>query len=247
MSLGLSFIFHNNIRTIDFVLERVLPYVDEVVAVDTGSTDGTRERVERAIQHVGRPFYPSRVVSYEWNDDFSAARNAGWELLNSTYRMWMDTDEALLNGERLPEITAQLDKLSADAAAVPLVWGKEMYRSTRIVRAYAGFEWQSPLHERLVPTRRAAACQVNAVVFAHARLGEATDTSRNDRIALAHVRACEGRGAQPHPSVVYSLWRRGHPVSPSAQQEFVAWLNEREQLIEWIQPDGTRVTRLTTT
>ena len=51
---------------IEECLSAAAPYVDEIVVVDTGSTDGTREIAERLA---------TLVIDFTWIDDFSAARN----------------------------------------------------------------------------------------------------------------------------------------------------------------------------
>ncbi|MFH1985896.1 MAG: tetratricopeptide repeat protein [Pseudomonadota bacterium] len=67
-------------------LHSVAPVVDEMVVVDTGSTDRTCE--------VARLF-GARVVNVAWNADFAAARNAGLDQTTGQWILIMDADEAL--------------------------------------------------------------------------------------------------------------------------------------------------------
>ncbi len=60
--------------------------VDEVIVVDTGSTDRS---AEIAQQH------GAVVVRFEWCDDFAAARNAGLERASGDWILFLDADEAL--------------------------------------------------------------------------------------------------------------------------------------------------------
>jgi glycosyltransferase involved in cell wall biosynthesis len=71
---------------IEECLAHAAPHVDEIVVVDTGSTDGTRGIVER---------FAHRVVDFAWIDDFSAARNAGLELASGDWILVLDADERL--------------------------------------------------------------------------------------------------------------------------------------------------------
>src|SRR5205823_151903 len=67
-------------------LESVRGLVDEIVVVDTGSTDRTVEIAER---------HGAKVVHFPWSDDFAAARN---ESLRHATRSWilvLDADETL--------------------------------------------------------------------------------------------------------------------------------------------------------
>jgi tetratricopeptide (TPR) repeat protein len=60
--------------------------VDEVIVVDTGSTDHTREIAGS---------FGARVVSFDWVDDFSAARNESLRHATGRWIFWLDADEWL--------------------------------------------------------------------------------------------------------------------------------------------------------
>ncbi len=62
------------------------PWVDEIVVVDTGSTDGTRE-VARS--------HGARVVEWAWRDDFAAARNESLRHATGDWILVLDADEVL--------------------------------------------------------------------------------------------------------------------------------------------------------
>lgn len=63
--------------------------VDEIVVVDTGSSDETRE--------LARSF-GARVGTFHWSDDFSAARNAALDLATGDWVLVIDADEWLRPG-----------------------------------------------------------------------------------------------------------------------------------------------------
>jgi glycosyltransferase involved in cell wall biosynthesis len=67
-------------------LESARPFVDEIVVVDTGSTDRTREI---ALEH------GARVEEFVWCDDFSAARNAALDAATADWILILDADERL--------------------------------------------------------------------------------------------------------------------------------------------------------
>lgn len=58
----------------------------ELVIVDTGSRDGTRE--------IARSF-GARVVDFEWCDDFSAARNESLRHVSGEWTFWLDADDRI--------------------------------------------------------------------------------------------------------------------------------------------------------
>jgi tetratricopeptide (TPR) repeat protein len=67
-------------------LECVRNVADEIVVVDTGSTDRTREiAMQRA----------SRVADYKWRDDFAAARNFCLTQLTGDWVFWLDAGETI--------------------------------------------------------------------------------------------------------------------------------------------------------
>lgn len=73
------------------------PHVDELIVVDTGSTDRTVEIAES---------FGARILHHAWDGDFAAARNLGLDAATSDWLMYLDADEVLVegDGERLREL-----------------------------------------------------------------------------------------------------------------------------------------------
>jgi tetratricopeptide (TPR) repeat protein len=71
-------------------LAAVRDFVDEIVVVDTGSSDGT---VEIAVEH------GAKVLHHEWTGDFSAARNVSVEAATGDWILYLDADEVLVEGD----------------------------------------------------------------------------------------------------------------------------------------------------
>ncbi len=71
-------------------LESLQGVWDELVIVDTGSTDKTIEIAESFGAHIGH---------FPWIDDFAAARNYAESLCSGQYVYWQDADEILLEGK----------------------------------------------------------------------------------------------------------------------------------------------------
>ncbi|MBS1720994.1 MAG: tetratricopeptide repeat protein [Armatimonadetes bacterium] len=67
-------------------LESLKGAVDEIVVVDTGSKDRTVEIAQS---------YGAVMGTFEWCNDFSAARNASLELATGNWILWIDADEVL--------------------------------------------------------------------------------------------------------------------------------------------------------
>lgn len=65
---------------------------DQLVIVDTGSTDRTKEIASAAIDKHGRP---ARVFDFAWCDDFAAARNESLRHATSDWVFWLDADDRI--------------------------------------------------------------------------------------------------------------------------------------------------------
>ncbi len=81
---------------------------DEIVVVDTGSTDRTKEIAGE---------FGARVFDFMWIDDFAAARNAALARASGDYAFWLDADDVIDPPER-EKLRALLDRLrTAEAPA----------------------------------------------------------------------------------------------------------------------------------
>jgi tetratricopeptide (TPR) repeat protein len=84
VGLALVVIARNEARCIERCLRSAKPFVDEMIVLDTGSSDAT---VEIAVR------LGARVEHFVWNDDFSAARNAALDLSSARWNLVLDADE----------------------------------------------------------------------------------------------------------------------------------------------------------
>lgn len=86
MNLSVCMIVKNEEKNIEHCLNCLKPYNFEIVVVDTGSIDGTREIARQ---------YTENVYDFTWCDDFSAARNFAISKASNEYVMVVDSDEYL--------------------------------------------------------------------------------------------------------------------------------------------------------
>lgn len=82
-------IARNEAAHIGRLLDSVRPWVDDMLVLDTGSTDRTPALAAQA---------GARVAHTPWPDDFSLARNAALDLASADWHVVMDADEWLIEG-----------------------------------------------------------------------------------------------------------------------------------------------------
>lgn len=88
LPISVCIITKNEADKMDKFLSKLRPYDWEIVVVDTGSTDGTREIAEK---------YADKLADFEWIQDFAAARNFSISLASNEYILVLDCDEYLIN------------------------------------------------------------------------------------------------------------------------------------------------------
>ncbi len=86
MTLSLCMITKNEEEFLERCINSVKSIVDEIILVDTGSTDKTKE----IAKSLG-----AKVFDYEWEDDFSKARNKSLEHATSDWILILDADEVM--------------------------------------------------------------------------------------------------------------------------------------------------------
>lgn len=82
--LSACLIVKNEEKHLERCLKSVAGHVDEIVVVDTGSTDRTLEIAQA---------FGAKTAQAEWTDDFSAARNISLDLASGDWALWIDADE----------------------------------------------------------------------------------------------------------------------------------------------------------
>ncbi|NTW21426.1 MAG: glycosyltransferase family 2 protein, partial [Nostocales cyanobacterium W4_Combined_metabat2_030] len=119
MKISLCMIVKNEETTLPKCLGSVKNFVDEIVVLDTGSTDKTPE--------IARQF-GAKVNYFTWNNNFSTARNQALKYVTGDWILVLDADETLT-----PEIIPLLKS----------VINKEEYLVINLVRQEVG-STQSP-------------------------------------------------------------------------------------------------------
>ncbi|MCC3372455.1 glycosyltransferase [Cohnella sp. REN36] len=148
ITISLCLIVKNEEDTIGRCLSSVAEAVDEIIIVDTGSTDGTKSVVE--------PFH-ARIYDFQWIDHFAAARNFAFSLATKDYIFWLDADDVLMedNRDKLIALKATLDpnvdSVTMDYHLAFDEFGKvsSSVKRNRLVKRTNQFRWIGAVHEYL--------------------------------------------------------------------------------------------------
>lgn len=151
--VSLCMIVRDEERHLGPCLESTLPLVDEMVIVDTGSTDRTREIAEG---------FGARVSTWPWRDDFAAARNESLQGATGEWIVVLDADErvdaaafdALREAVETPDIVGiELLLRSEMPPGHPVPSYAAPY--CRLFRNLFGLRYRGRVHEQIAPALRA--------------------------------------------------------------------------------------------
>jgi glycosyltransferase involved in cell wall biosynthesis len=142
--LAATLIVKNEAAVLDDCLASIENVVDEIVVVDTGSTD---DSVAIARRH------GATVHDHPWADDFAAARNSALDLTSCEWILYIDADERLEGADRAtvekllrgaPEVAFRI-LLRPDSRSTP-------YREYRLWRHDPRIRFEGVIHEKVVPS-----------------------------------------------------------------------------------------------
>lgn len=176
--VSLCVISKSNADTLPTLIESIQGCFDEIIAVDTGSTDGSRALWEAA---------GAKVYDFEWIDDFAAARNFCFSKATGRWRMFLDSDDKLINGQNLRSflINVEMKQAHVEAVFVPYVYGPlERLETMRLVRWREGWAFNDAIHERL----EFNAFELPSQAFIRASDFEVLHKPKNDEEKLAAIR-----------------------------------------------------------
>jgi len=154
MTVSAALIVKNEERTLGRCLASIQGAVDEIVVVDTGSEDATKQ--------VARQF-GARVLDFPWRDDFGAARQFAFDHATSDWVFWLDADDVVIGADQIRRLTAAAVPdvggfywryiLGRDARGEPTF----VYWRERCVRNDGSFRWvgrvrQCRRHRRRTPS-----------------------------------------------------------------------------------------------
>lgn len=148
VTLSLCMIVKNEAHNIAECIRSIKPVIDEIIVVDTGSTDNTGE----IVKGLG-----ARVFDFPWCDDFSAARNESIRHATGDYIIWLDADDRVDPAEvdKIRQLKAMLPKQKNRAyytvvsSEFPLEGGHTVFHQLRIFPNIPGVVFEGRIHEQV--------------------------------------------------------------------------------------------------
>ncbi len=218
-------IVKNEAANLQRCLASVQGVVDEIVVVDTGSTDETRA--------IARQF-TDKLFSFPWQDDFAAARNYSLEQASSDWILVIDADEVLV---RLSDIPLQEQLTAAPPVQAYQILRREQgtgqqfsdFAIVRLFRNLPTLRYRGRFHEQLVAS---GSEPVTTALLSTLRLdhygyqGAKFQVKMRDRNIpiLERIRASEGLNL----SLLFALAQMYSAVNnPTAAEECFEELYER--------------------
>ena len=151
ISVSACAIMKNEISHVEAWLDNVRVFAQEIIVVDTGSTDGTNEFLAKQ--------FDVKLISYEWQHDFAQAKNVALQEATGDWLVFTDADECFYQPQNIIEYLEQLDKKSTSIEAIfcPIDnidadSNNEIINSDvvpRIIRNHVGIKYIGAVHEQL--------------------------------------------------------------------------------------------------
>ena len=141
ISVSLCMIVKNEEKTLERCLSTVQSIVDEIIIVDTGSTDLTIDIAKR---------FNAKVFNFKWNNDFSEARNISLSYATSEYILVLDADEFLEDEESFKKDLQKQKDYYINRIRNYSTGGFIRYHETiRLFKNNAGLKYFGRIHEHL--------------------------------------------------------------------------------------------------
>ena len=147
VKVSLCMIVKNEEKVLGRCLSCLADLMDEIIIVDTGSTDGTKNIAAE---------YTDKIYDFRWIDDFSAARNFAFSKATGDYIYSADADEILdeVNKERFrilkenifPEIEI-VQMYYTNQMKFRTVYNYDKEYRPKLFKRLRGFTWIDPIHE----------------------------------------------------------------------------------------------------
>lgn len=147
ITISLCMIVKNEEAVLARCLSSYLPVMDEIIIIDTGSTDKTKEIARK---------YTDLVYDFSWTGSFSDARNYSFSKATKEYIFCADADE-VLDEENLQRFLLLKEHLLPEIDIVQMYYGNQLFYNTiynydkeyrpKLYKRIRNFLWEGTIHE----------------------------------------------------------------------------------------------------
>lgn len=147
ITISLCMIVKNEEQVLARCLDSIKDLMDEIIIVDTGSNDRTKEIASR---------YTDKIYDFKWIDDFAAARNESFSHAVMDYIYVADADE-VLDRENYNKFKRLKEAMLPEIDIVQMYYRNQLDNGTaynfdkeyrpKLYKRIRKFEWIEPVHE----------------------------------------------------------------------------------------------------
>jgi glycosyltransferase involved in cell wall biosynthesis len=228
-TISLCMILKNEEEVLHQCLSSVKEICDEIIIVDTGSTDKTMEIAKQ---------FTDKVFSFEWIDDFSAARNFAFRHATMDYILWLDGDDILLEKDQEKFKTLK-NNLDTSIDAVSMIYTIALdeygnptfsYRRNRLVKRERNFKWIGIVHEYLDVSGNILTTDI---VITHRKSDKSIHSVQSDRnLKIYENRLNNGEDFTPRDLFYYANELKDHAQFQKAISYYQEFLDTKNGWIE---------------
>jgi GT2 family glycosyltransferase/tetratricopeptide (TPR) repeat protein len=208
--ISLCMIVRNEERVLDQCLTSAKPFFKEIIVVDTGSTDMTKDIVLR---------HGAKLIESSWPDSFAIARNESLSHATGDWIFWLDADDVLplASGEAVLNAAINVGS-DITALVVPVQFVEEGPNAgtrvdhVKLIRNFEGIQFEGRIHEQIlesVRTHGGEVARLNAVVV-HAGYDTSVEGQAGKRERDWHLLNLDLEDRPNHPFVWFNIGMTHH-------------------------------------
>jgi glycosyltransferase involved in cell wall biosynthesis len=227
-TITLCMIVKNEEEVLHQCLSSVKEICDEIIIVDTGSMDKTKDIAKN---------FTEKIFDFEWIDNFSAARNFAFSHATKDYILWLDADDILLKEDH-QKFKILKKNLNASIDAVSMIYNIAFdeygqptfsYRRNRLVKREKEFKWIGLVHEYLEVSGNIYTADI---AITH-RKSDKTKSVQSDRnILIYENRLKNGEDFSPRDLYYYANELKDHADFQKAIKNYHNFLDTKKGWVE---------------
>lgn len=229
-TISLCMIVRNEEEVLEQCLSSVESICDEIIILDTGSTDRTKEIASQ---------FTDNVIDFEWVDNFSKARNESFRHATKDYILYLDGDDVVLPEDVKKLKALKKNVLNEKIDAVSMYYhtsfdqqGKPTFkfRRNRLLKRSNNYTWYGAVHEYILVTGN---IHHSDIAITHRKQDKKIDPSqRNRNLKIYEKQLKEGAVFTPRELFYYANELKDHQRFEEAISYYQQFLTTKRGWIE---------------